>query len=76
MPLVAPYAGQDQQSRINVPATIAYKYPPFSPAEESCWVMPAYAQVFGIPAQPDARGWVPPPLVKTDLWSAMQTYPL
>jgi hypothetical protein len=75
MPLVPSYAGQSQPTRINVPARIAYQSYQYSP-EESCWVMPAYAQIFGIPAQPDAQAWVPPPLVKTDLWAAQQTYPL
>lgn len=75
MPVVPSYAGQNQPTVINVPATIVYRSYQYSP-EESCWVMPPYAQVFGIPAQPDSQGVVPPPLVKTDLLSAMQTYPL
>jgi hypothetical protein len=75
MPLVRPYAGQNQPTQINVPATVAYKSYQYSP-EESCWVMLPYAQIFGIPAQPDAQALVPPPLIKTDLVSAMQTYPL
>jgi hypothetical protein len=72
---ISPYAGQDQQTHIKVPAAIAYKSYQYSP-EESCWVMPAYANIFGIPAQPDSQDLVPPPLIKTDLLSAMQTYPL
>lgn len=78
MPIVSPYAGQTQPAVINVPATILYKSYQYSP-EEGPWVMLPYAQIFGIPAQPDSQtgnAWVPPALVKTDLWKALGTYPL
>jgi hypothetical protein len=76
MPIVPPYCGQSQTSRINVPATIVYKSYQYSP-EEGPWLIPPYAQIFGIPAQPDAQPtWLPPPLAKTDLGRAQQTYPL
>lgn len=60
---VPPYTGQDQQSRIDTPLTVApedgprrvanYEFPP--PEEESVFL--------------------PPPLYKTELWSAQQTWP-
>ena len=73
--LVSPYAGQNQQSRIAIPATTAYQ----QTWEESCWVMPPYAEIFpDVPnSQDEARqALVPPPLVKTELMKAQQTFPL
>jgi hypothetical protein len=49
--VVPPTNGQSQPTQINVPATIAYKYPPFSPPEEGAWVMPPYLEIFP-PANP------------------------
>jgi hypothetical protein len=40
-----PYAGQEQNKKIKVPARIAYKSPPYS-FEEGCWSMPPYADIF------------------------------
>jgi hypothetical protein len=74
---VPPYAGENQSQQINVPAQIAYQGPQYSP-EEGCWVMPPYANIFGIPAQPDSVGnaFLPPPVQTTDIFSAQQTFPL
>jgi hypothetical protein len=71
---VPPYAGENQQQQINVPAPILYQQQP----EEGCWVMPPYATIFPPPPQPEPQtvAFLPPPLFKTDLWSAMQTWPL
>jgi len=69
---VAPYAGQSQQTVIPVPATIAYQ----EVWEESCWVIPPYASIFPPPAQEPGAALVPPPIRTSDLWSAMQTFPL
>lgn len=73
--LVAPYCGGVQPVTIPVPARIAYKY--IDP-EEGPWVMLSYASLYpgGENAELAARAWVPPPVEKTDLWSAMQTFPL
>jgi hypothetical protein len=68
---VAPYAGQNQSSQIVVPRTISNR----EQREESCWVMPPYANLFPNGEQ-GGTAFVPPPIQKTDLWSAMQTWPL
>lgn len=74
--LVMPYCGQNQQSRIPVPATTAYR----QSWEEGVWSMPPYQQIFpDVPnSQDEARpkAFLPPPLKKTDLFSAQQTWPL
>jgi hypothetical protein len=74
MSIVAPYAGQNQQTVIPVPATIAYKY---IDTEEGPWVMMPYAQLYP-PEPPPAPSvaYLPPPIRTSDLWSAMQTFPL
>jgi hypothetical protein len=64
MPVVPTYAGQAQTALINGPAT--------PDSEDGPCVVPPYAQMF----PPQTLDWVPPRLVKTDLWSAQQTYPL
>jgi len=64
---VPPYAGQDQQQVINVPAPISYIEP-----EEGPWAMMPYAYLY--PQETVAP--VPPPVQTTDLWSAQQTWPL
>jgi hypothetical protein len=73
MSIVAPYAGQNQQAVIPVPARIAYKY---IDREEGPWVMIPYAQLY--PPDPPASSvaFLPPPIRTSDLWSAMQTFPL
>jgi hypothetical protein len=88
MPLVRPYAGQNQPAAITVPATIVYQSYQYSP-EEGPWSMPPYEQIFTNPVPPNAhyliqypagspgsQDFLPPSISKTDLWSAMQTYPL
>jgi hypothetical protein len=74
MSVVAPYAGQNQQTVIPVPATIAYKY---IDGEEGPWAMIPYAQLYP-PEPPPAPSvaYLPPPVRISDLWSAMQTFPL
>jgi hypothetical protein len=72
--IVAPYCGQNQEQTIQVPATIAYREPPYG-QEEGPWVMIPYASLYPQPPAPDTQ-WLPPPISKTDLWSAMQTWPL
>jgi hypothetical protein len=71
--LVAPYCGQSQPTVIPVPATIAYKY---IDREEGPWAMIPYAQLY--PPDPPAPSvaFLPPPIRTSDLWSAMQTFPL
>ena len=69
---VPPYAGQSQQTQIPVPATIAYK----QNWEESCWVVPPYASLYPPPTQEPGTAFVPPPVYTSDLWSAMQEWPL
>jgi hypothetical protein len=69
---VAPYAGQNQQTQIVVPATIYYQ----EQMEDGPWVMPPYAQIYPPPAQAPGVAFVPPPVYTSDLWSAMQTWPL
>jgi hypothetical protein len=71
--VVAPYAGQSQQTAIPVPARIAYKY---IDREEGPWVMMPYAQLYPPPAQESGKAFVPPPIRTSDLWSAQQTFPL
>lgn len=72
--LEAPYAGQNQEQTIQVPATIAYREPPYG-AEEGPWVMLPYAKLYPQPQTP-TEGVVPPPVSKTALWDAQQTWPL
>jgi hypothetical protein len=61
---VPPYAGQDQTSQINL-AT------PVPSSEEGPGLMPP------LPSNQEmAPQFLPPPISKTDLWSAMQTWPL
>lgn len=69
---VAPYAGQNQQSQIVIPARIAYRLI----WEEGPWVMPPYAALYPPPTQAPAEALVPPPIRTSDLWSAMQEWPL
>jgi hypothetical protein len=88
MPKVPNYAGQSQPTQINIPARIAYQGYQYSP-EEGPWVMPPYEQIFTNPVPPGAhyliqypagspgsQDFLPPSIAKTDLWSAMQTFPL
>jgi hypothetical protein len=72
--VVAPYCGQTQQQYINVPAPIAYKGPKYSP-EEGPWAMLSYASLYPQPPEPTAQ-FLPPPISKTALWDAQQTWPL
>lgn len=64
-----------QQQAIKVPAAIAYKSYQYSP-EEGPWVMIPYARLYPPPAPAPTQGIAPPPLAKTDLWSAQQVWPL
>lgn len=73
--LVAPYCGMNQQQTINVPATIAYKGYRYAP-EESCWAMPSYASLYPEVTPTPRLDFLPPPISKTDLWSAQQQWPL
>jgi len=70
-----PYAGQDQQAKIQVPRPIGYKE---TEREESCWVLPPYAQIFPeVPnSQNEDKAFLPPPVSQTDLFSAQQTWPI
>lgn len=72
---VPPYAGMNQQTVINVPASIAYQGPQYSP-EEGCWVMPPYSIIFPPDSQAPGTAFVPPPVQTTDIFSAQQTWPL
>lgn len=65
---VAPYAGQNQQQQIQVPATIAYKSYQYSP-EEGPWVMPPYASIYPPPPPPE---WPPPPALS--LWNRQSIF--
>lgn len=69
---VQPYAGQSQQTKIQITAASAYQ----QTWEESCWVMPPYSALFPPDSQGPGTVFVPPPVQKTDLWSAQQTWPL
>jgi hypothetical protein len=72
--VVAPYCGERQQRSIPVPARIAYR----QEWEEGPWAMIPYAWLYPeVPnSQAEAVSPVPPPVSKTDLWRAQQTYPL
>jgi hypothetical protein len=72
---VSPYAGQSQQQQIAVPRTIVFKSYQYSP-EESCWAMPPYASFYPPGSQQPGEAFVPPPVQMTDLFSAMQMWPL
>ena len=65
---VTPYAGQSQQSQINVPATVAYK----QVWEDGPWVMPPYQLLY----PQETTDWVPPPVKQLDIFLAQQTWPL
>ena len=73
MSIVSPYAGQDQQAHINVPATIAYKY---IDGEEGPWAMIPYAWLYPPSSQDPDEAWLPPPVKQTDIYTAQQTWPL
>jgi hypothetical protein len=60
---VPPYAGGSQTSRINI-ASLAPK------TEDGPKAINPYAAI------PPQKDWLPPPIYKTDLWGAMQTWPL
>jgi len=64
MSAIPPYAGQDQPSQINARA-------PLPQSEEGPGLMPP------LPSNQE-RGpqFLPPPIAKTYLWGAMQTWPL
>jgi len=70
---VPPYAGQSQQQQIQIPDTLAFK-----DWEESCWVLPPYAQIFPeVPnSQAEDKAFLPTKISMTDLFSAQQTWPL
>jgi len=61
--IVQSYCGQSQQRVINTPAI---------PWEDGPGVIPPYANLF-----PQAQtAWMAPALTGTDLWKAMQLWPL
>jgi hypothetical protein len=67
-----PYSGQNQQQVIEVPRSISNRE---ERREEGPWVMPPYANLY--PGGEQARlAYLPPPIQSTDLWTAMQTFPL
>jgi hypothetical protein len=72
--VVPPYTGQNQQTQIDVPRSTQYQ----EQWEEGPWSMPPYAAIFPPPSEPlvPTVAFLPPPLFKTDLWSAMQVWPL
>jgi hypothetical protein len=70
--LVAPYAGQDQQSYIPITAPSRYQ----QQMEEGPWSMPPYAQLYPPPTQGPGISFLPPPIRTSDLWSAMGQWPL
>jgi hypothetical protein len=75
-PLLNPaYCGQNQTQQIQVPASVAYKEPPYA-QEEGPWVMPPYASIYPPPTQGPGEVWVPPPVKQTDIFLAQQTWPL
>jgi hypothetical protein len=64
MSAILPYAGQDQSQQINVVT-------PAPQSEEGPGLMPP------LPSNQEmAPQFLPPPISKTDLWSAQQTFPL
>lgn len=71
--LVGPYCGQNQTSQIEVIAPIAYKY---IDREEGPWAMLPYASLYPPAAPAPTLAALPPPLTGTDLWKAMQEWPL
>jgi len=70
--LMPPYTGQTQQSAIPITAASRYQ----QAMEEGPWVMPAYAALYPPPTQSPGASFVPPPIRTSDLWSAMQQFPL
>lgn len=72
---VPPYAGQNQTSKIAVPAPIAYKY---IDGEEGPWAQAPYQWFYPTPVylEPPRLAYIPPPIYKTELWRAQQTWPL
>lgn len=75
-PLLVPvYAGQNQSSDIPVPASIAYREPPYA-QEEGPWAMLPYASLYPPASQTQGSDVVPPPVKLTDIFSAQQTWPL
>ena len=63
--VVEPYAGQNQQQQIAVPARIAYQGAQYSP-EEGPWVMIPYAAIY--PPEP------PPEPPALSLWNRAQIF--
>jgi hypothetical protein len=64
MSAIPPYAGQDQTNQINLAA-------PVPQSEDGPGLMPP------LPSNQEmVPQFLPPPVYKTDLWSAMQTWPL
>lgn len=64
MHTVPPYAGQNQQQQIVTPA-------PGPGGAQGPNAVPPYPS-----APPEGTAIVPPSIQSTDLWSAMQTWPL
>lgn len=74
--LVPVYAGQNQQQKIQVPASIAYRQPPYG-QEEGPWVMLPYASLYPPGSQTEGTDpCVPPPVKQIDIFTAQQTWPL
>ena len=77
---VPPYSGINQPVAPDVNPDIAWRE---SQPEEGPWVIPPYAAIFGpvptpVSSETNQPGTdvVPPPISKTDLWNAMQEWPL
>lgn len=67
-----PYSGQSQPGQIQVPRTISNRE---GRREEGPWVMPPYANLFP-GGEHGGTAFVPPRISSTDLWAAMQEWPL
>jgi hypothetical protein len=64
MSAIPPYAGQDQTNQINIVT-------PVLQSEDGPGLMPS------LPSNQEmAPQFLPPPISKTDLWSAQQQWPL
>jgi hypothetical protein len=72
--VVPQYSGGTQVGGIAVNPDIAYRE---SQREEGPWAVPPYSQIYPPDSQTlEETAVVPPPISKTDLWAAMQEWPL
>lgn len=65
MSTVAPYAGQNQQIKIVVPRTIAFRQ---NEPEEGGWGMPPYSEIFDFNSQPPFVPVYHAPVTKPQPW--------